>query len=337
MELKYTIVSIFLIILTSCYKVLDVDIPSEEEYVISAFIDIKSDSNIVEFSKLINGIQKPVNGANVYIVNNEGEKLNFDQLVSDEGVYLLKQTITIQDSLKLILEVEQKIFESNWESTEGQVTLGALSFDTHLESFIDDRGKNISEQYIDFLVNVNTSKEQYVYLMYSGIYKIESLPTESKPTTPVCWFYDHPADYLNVQSINGNQTSAVFSTLPLSKYNTYNLFITYYVINTDAYNYWMANQSLRTIEGSIFDPLPSEITGNIKESSSGEHALGYFTLALGSTSQYALTAGDYPIDLRFSKCYRDLINNSSVADICFDCTLINNSDSLRPSEWIDPS
>ena len=193
-----------------------------------------------------------------------------------------------------------------------------------------------SRAYLEIYVTLRQSEPYNVLLDYQGIYKIVSLPVEGRLITPVCWFNDLSVDFLNVHRGAGQSEFLLHRRAALSIFKKYNLIVKVYAVNDAAYAYWLNNQELRQTKGDIFDPVPSEINGNIT-SESGHDVLGYFTLAAGTMKNYPIDGVlDLPIMPPLSECYRKFLDNDEVSNSCFDCRLLNPLDTLPPPQWIEP-
>jgi hypothetical protein len=91
----------------------------------------------------------------------------------------------------------------------------------------------------------------------------------------------------------------------------YSIIVHQQAITEEAYQYWLQLQQTTESLGSLFDPMPSEINGNIYNASNpSEPVLGYFSA--GSTEEHRIfiSSSDLPEHLRFfprSSCEYDSI------------------------------
>jgi len=70
----------------------------------------------------------------------------------------------------------------------------------------------------------------------------------------------------------------------------YSLLVKQYAISKEAYNYWQSLKSSTELTGSIFDPQPSQITGNVHSlSNPGEPVLGFISASYAQESRIFIT------------------------------------------------
>jgi hypothetical protein len=95
-----------------------------------------------------------------------------------------------------------------------------------------------------------------------------------------CWTrVDYPgANVLSDELINGNQiTKRYVLFTPLFTYGPHLIEVSQYSLTRQAYQFWQLYEEQRTRTGSILDPLPAPVEGNVLSRQDGaEAALGYF-------------------------------------------------------------
>jgi hypothetical protein len=125
-------------------------------------------------------------------------------------------------------------------------------------------------------------------------YRWSAYGYSQRPSTGVCCTFGNPCpkcfdfcwmrtDYLgaNVLSdelINGNQITkryVLFS--PLVTYGPHLIEVSQYSLTRQAYQFWQLYEEQRSRTGSVLDPLPAPVEGNVLSQQEGaEAALGYF-------------------------------------------------------------
>jgi len=97
-----------------------------------------------------------------------------------------------------------------------------------------------------------------------------------------------------------NLNQAIISNFPLVYMGqrsekirfTYSILVKQYGITKEAYDYWLQLQNNTESLGTLFDPQPSQLTGNIVSLSGSEPVLGYFT-AESVTEQRIFISSDF--------------------------------------------
>lgn len=81
-------------------------------------------------------------------------------------------------------------------------------------------------------------------------------------------------------------------------YNRYSLLVKQYAISEDYYDFLKTIEATNQTTGSLFDPIPNELFGNIR-SSDGNRApvLGYFAVAGIDTSRFFISREELPVEL----------------------------------------
>ncbi|GAB4034953.1 DUF4249 domain-containing protein [Spirosoma gilvum] len=110
-----------------------------------------------------------------------------------------------------------------------------------------------------------------------------------------CWvpIFGPPTDVLSDALINGNRISnrAVFS-VPIYAVGNYYVQVRQYSITRAAYQYWNLYEQQRSRTGSLFDPQPASIEGNVRSVvDTTKLALGFFG-ASSMSQQRLIIPGD---------------------------------------------
>ena len=104
-----------------------------------------------------------------------------------------------------------------------------------------------------------------------------------------------------------------------------------YAITEDEYEYWLRVRDIVNIDGSLFDPPPGTVTGNLFNANDPEdQILGYFSVAGVSSMRHFTnaTAMGYPVSQR---CYGSPWRPQYPE--CRECTQLVNSSVVRPPYW----
>ncbi|MBK8290705.1 MAG: DUF4249 domain-containing protein [Flammeovirgaceae bacterium] len=185
-----------------------------------------------------------------------------------------------------------------------------------------------------------------------------------------CWTSDRSNDILiaTTQRLNKN----VISEFPLIyKGNTseelryrYSILVNQYAITEDSYNYWQQQKKNTEDLGTLFGPLPTQITGNFKcITDPSEKVVGYFHIGSVSSKRIYISFEDLPsppfYDTGYSSCELNgvllaglqnfsgpftfvggipnpngpgVIGYTYTSQFCADCTLRGGS-TTKPDFW----
>ena len=337
-NMKSLIVLPFLLILVgSCYTVIDEDIGSVNNYIVSATLTDIDTLHTVHISQLDEmGEQSSVTDATVFIEDDQGSVYSFNYFVN--GSYVYQGFFPIDSKYKLTIELEGDIIRSDWQSFASGGEMDSLAFGLSELLFVDDGGQQQSIEQVEFFLNFKTSEKYYALLDYQGIYEIISIPVEGRTEPPpICWITELSFNYLNPLIIQPKGPATVLRTDRLdTKFRKYNLFVEQYVINEQSFLYWDKQNRLRLLAGNIFDPIPFSSDGNLLSERNEQAVLGYFSLARYTRKQYVFGLNDLPFDPGFSNCELDFIADGSATSVCRDCRLLEFSADKPPLNWVEP-
>jgi len=124
-----------------------------------------------------------------------------------------------------------------------------------------------------------------------------------KEDVNLCWRSLKSANILLGSTIKLSQD--VIKDLPLTAvpissnklYIKYSILVKQYGLTQDAFEYWTSLAKTTEGTGSLFDPLPSQITGNIKNTANGQELVfGYFSASVEQKKRVFLTPnlGSFP-------------------------------------------
>ncbi|MEQ8715304.1 MAG: DUF4249 family protein [Cyclobacteriaceae bacterium] len=212
---------------------------------------------------------------------------------------------------------------------------------------INELGNEQNEHFWNVFVETPVGQGDDVFLSWRhrGVYEVETFPEEycdppsvdcnpgiahPREVPPSCCKYCYVTEYgaeFNTSTsadIPGNQIQKQIASIPITYdkvYNYYLLEIYQLSVSQEVYDYLdLLNQQI-TGQGSIFDPTPATIEGNISNSSNGEKALGMFYAAGVTTSQLNLNRSG--ISAQFTP-----------TRFANDCRLVNNSTDEAPDNYI---
>jgi hypothetical protein len=180
---------------------------------------------------------------------------------------------------------------------------------------------------------------------YNSLYKWENrqvIPRELNESLYTCWRTLESTDIIVGSARLLNE--AVISKFPVTvvplqsrKLSVkYSLLVKQQALTEEAYNYWSSLERSTENLGGLFDPLPSEVQGNIHSlSDPGQSVLGYFSGGTTTETRIFFLRSDIPRELRNNYradagCYMDTVPIREVPDLNSFVMLIDAIYGLGP-------
>lgn len=232
----------------------------------------------------------PVSGASVSVYENNGP-LVAQYSETSPGVHNTDAEGIVGKFYYLEVRLpDGSIYQSRPEQILPPVPIQGLTFDVTQETTIEES----SGSYLDlksyfFNVRVQTAdvpnERNYFLWRALGTFEYVTLPVGDAPCTYCyCWAPVYPMlSYIPVMSDRDVQDGILEKKVGAFKYDRNTPFYTkvfQYSLTPEAYRFWNSVSVQQTNVGTIFDPAPEQIFGNIfNTSNSNEVVLGYFTAA----------------------------------------------------------
>jgi hypothetical protein len=222
-----------------------------------------------------------VNGARVIMTDDKGNSTRFRQNIFEPALYQTDANFRckIGDSYSLRIELP-----------DGSVYITKPQLMKEVAPIADiyaDKTKN----FVRFYVNTNDPENTTDFYRWKS-YSISLKTTTGSGTggegtcAASCWTFNREdaANIFSDKYINGKEIkkrlvlySPIDMTAPLSQHYVE---VKQMSISQEAYLFWQQYEEQKTRTGSIFDPLPSTIIGNIvNEKNDKDFALGFFGVA----------------------------------------------------------
>lgn len=343
---------------------------SETHLVIDGFLNIGTDSNYITLTKTRplqdDSPYEKVRYATVSVVSEEGKVYNY--VDRQDGTYVLAPQV-FNENTRYQLRVrtyEGKQYESDFVSVSKTPDIDSVTY------YVDNQLGTV-------VINVNThdpANETWFYRWnYEETYKYSTPHFSSIVWTgsgrnivprneriDLCWKTETSKHILLGSTIK--QTSSSVLSLPVS--NTpistnkflegYSILVRQYGLTHEAFEYWTTLAKTTQGTGSLFDPLPSLVTGNIKcITNQDELVFGYFSAGEEKTKRLFISQrlGNYlvcplPMDTVsiFDPRFPVILESSLLIDftdesqrevyttipICADCRL-KGGNTTKPSFW----
>jgi hypothetical protein len=291
------------------------EINSDEGYlVVDGFLNAGTDTSKIELSHTQNAsatqaIVKEA-GARVTVEEEKGEIFSFAER-ENGSYYLPPQKFNFSGKYRLHIKTAKgQEYQSDYVEVKNTPLIDSI------EGRVDPR-----QDAMVMLVNTHDPASQtqfyrwkfeetweYHTAYYSALEVIRnaSMQNEIVPrydAINICWQTVKSANILLGSTIKLSQDmikDLPLTTVPIASnklYFKYSILIKQYGLSQDAFEYWTSLAKTTEITGSLFDPLPSTITGNIKNISDPQDLVfGYFSAAVEQKKRIFLTPflGTFP-------------------------------------------
>ena len=226
-----------------------------------------------------------VNGARVILTDDKGNSVRFRQNIYEPALYQSDQNYRGEVGRSYSLRIE--LPDGKVYITKPQLMKGVSPINT----VYADKIKNFVRFFVD-TKDPENSIDYYRWKSYSITLKITLGGGAGAACNYSCWAYnrDDGANIFADTYINGKdikkrlvQFSPIDIDAPLARHYVE---VKQMAISKEAYLFWQQYEEQRTRTGSIFDPLPSTIIGNIvNEKNEKDFALGFFGVSGVSTKR----------------------------------------------------
>lgn len=294
--LRYTtnLFLLFILVLSLSTCVDEVQLPSrsvESRLVVEGLITNEKPPYTVKLSftgvynSLIYGQDEiPVNGAEVSITEVGGRTVTLDQDPLTPLYYWMRDSSFVGNTGKSY-QLRVKLIDGTSYVSEPDVLNSVSEIDRiYAEYRSRPEGDFFNPDHYDILLDTKDPSTTGNYYRWSGYGYVPRISTGEPIGMGICCYwcwvptYGATTDVLSDVLINGNSISrrAVLSS-PIYYVGRHYIEIRQYSLTKAAYQFWVNFEEQRKRNGSLFDPLPASIEGNIhREDDPNKLALGYF-------------------------------------------------------------
>jgi len=359
----FVVKSIFLIavaflIINACVVPIDLNFPvSDGKLVVDGYITNVEKRHLVKLSYSSgfndNGIfaPNPVANATVEIVDDSGQSILLAH--ENNGAYftpLFKAEANL--SYKIIVQVDEQVYESTFQRLPNHTEDTKIRYEVTEREVLSTTNLFIkNEKGFGIYVEVDSSDEPVYYHWVQKNYRIfeafrgrqinQAVGAIELPNI-VCYVRNIDRVQLDIFEKLPNNNSAKQNELELDFYlpsdfqfHDFAVEVDQLITNKESFEYW--NDIKRTTEsvGSIFDPAPFSITGNVSNLD-GTATLGFFGVYNESTSRIFYNNCEVPLDFRRDQGECPIANEFEIpTSRCYDCTFATGiwSSTEAPNWW----
>tara|TARA_B100000497_G_C7693391_1_gene422422 strand:- start:1142 stop:2197 length:1056 start_codon:yes stop_codon:yes gene_type:complete len=337
-----------ILFIVSCIDEIDLDINSDKRSVVinGLITDKGGESTInVALSPILgignDNILDPILGAQVVLKNSQNESFNYIESLESPGDYTAFLDIDINESyhIEITLPGGELIVSEPQSIPQKSPEIENLDFDLVAVETISESGNVAERETIELYATTSTLQENtFLRWRVKGEYQfVERAFGLLNPRN--CFITDN-LDFNNIVIAESSDFSdRKITNLPLvstsfnDRFHIVYLFNVFqYSIHPEEYEYWKQVDQLINIDGTLFDPPPGVIFGNLTNTTNPDQTVqGYFSVASESFQRFFAVPSrkGYFID---SECFTR--PGAPNPQRCVDCTTILNSTLERPDYWV---
>jgi len=337
----------FSMIYTACIDEISFDIASEEtSIVVEGLISTELKEYAVRINEStilgigIDNIKRPISGANVEVVDDDGASVTFTESTSEAGTY----TALTQGVVGKSYHVEVTMPNGNFITSAPEEILPPVEIDSIPIRVEEVSGLNASGNseitgFVIAEVNFDFDPNDRPYLRWrtDGEYEFQELaPMLLFPNR--CYVKDfidfNNLALLDASEVEGSEVAnkeVVRTTLNRRLHVIYGFMVTQYRISQREHEYWEQVDQLINIDGTIFDPPPATIVGNLANMNNPDELIqGYFSVVSQDFKRQFIETGDLGF---FVQTDCSSFSSRPGPPECAQCTIIPNSSLTKPPYW----
>jgi len=308
---------------------------------------------------------EPVTQASVFIEGENGDRVQLTE--ENRGEYFTPPDFagTVGVAYTLQIQTSENVsYRSEPEMMRPVAEIDTVFAEIEGKKYISNIGTLLDEHGLQFYLNTGTGlpESNFYRWEWEDTYEIKH-PLDSIPET----LAPPPTDLLCYQSSRGFQPLLLASSQNFTQdriirqpinfvskrtyklQRRYSLLVKQYSLTERAFNFWSDIEEQRNISGSLLDPPPTRIFGNIvRDDDPDETVLGYFQVSAVTKKRIFIERDDVPVEpggpvQAFSICADENENEFPVrgADdpnagpplFCYDCRFLPGVTTERPSFW----
>lgn len=320
-------------VFNSCVERFEIDLPQKEDvFLVEAALLDDDRYQYVKLSKTAQSNEKiPMEGATVFVEDSEGEFHYF--LETDLGVYQPETSLTVSEgeSYKLHATLNDEIkIESEWETVPREVGIAEAFWTQETKTFFNQFGFPLRRTGFDFKVTTTDLPENEVFLRY----QYETTHINEAPFPPPlctscinCYIRTVPSNFINQVTVKGTAAkplighSVQFVELDVRFSFRFTMLIQQITYTENAHEFYAAIAQQRNLQGSIFDPPPALIRGNVFVPGDDDVTVyGLFEVGRITEAPVSVLRSDFENEIitYWDRCISQFRNNR-IEPSCEDC------------------
>lgn len=280
-----------LLLLVSCVDSFRLDVDgSSGLLVVEGLISDEETTHTVKLSRsvsfsntgIVSTYSVPEQNAVVKVSDDLGNEFEF--IEDAAGTYKTVGTIKgeVGRSYRLsVITSDGEQYESEAELMPGVPEINSLTYEYSEREYESESSGNILTSYgFDIHVVVNDPPGVDNFYKWKSIATIEYSSVTELPDQATCWYDITPLESGVVVFADnyseGKEFRELVAVAPYERITNIKVLVSQFSLSEPAYNFWQLISQQQNNTGSIFDPAPVGIKGNIKNVNSDEVVLGFF-------------------------------------------------------------
>ena len=232
-------------------------------------------------------------------------------------------------SEKVALKVSPQIDSITWKTVEDGIE---LYVDTH------DNDNNTRYYRWEF-------DETWAYnSAYQSLYEFSGEKVVERSDNIYNCYQNFSSSNILIKSTSRFTEDAVrnfqFNSIPKGSqrlFIRYSILVKQYALTLDAFNFWELLKKNTESLGGLFDPLPSQLRGNIQNNNNeGEVVLGYFSASKTVEKRIFISLQDLPDGYKFTDLYPLCVKDTAFLDEFGHLPAVNKAADLLISGYYNP-
>jgi len=286
-------------------------------------------------------ILDPVSGAKVQLLDGDGGTYPYLEDEEKLGTYRLENFKALRGKSYFIDVVlsDGKHYQSQPAQLQSSSRIDNVEYEIREITARNNIGELVTERRIFTKIDTDFSqadKPPFLRWRVSGEYQLQE--QSRMDLNPMRCYVKVDLDVNNIQILDASQLSGgqIFDQIiSEAKYDfryadQFCYHISQFSISEAEYNYWTNIKEVIDIDGSLFDPPPGTVIGNIRNVDDPDDiAVGYFSVASVYFVRNFINSNELDVFVR-AKCAGF---NRTPPFGCVDCLDVNNSTLIKPSYW----
>ncbi len=287
-------------------------------------------------------ILEPIEGCQVNLMDNTGRAIAFIESTEERGTYernLVGLDLDKSYHIEVVLPDGDVIVSEPQSLPSAFVPIESVDWDVIDVEFINETGNVATRPFVEIYVNsAPIENDGFVRWRVDGEYDI--VERAFGLLNPRHCYVKQSIDINNLlisdtrDFVEGSIIREPLSRLPMdSRFNILYLFsVSQFSLSEEEFNYWSQIDKLIGVEGTLFDPPPGVISGNLTNTTDPSKLVqGYFSVARLSFVRRFVNIAERGFFADTDCLTRPNANNPPQ---CLDCTTLPNSTLVRPPYWL---
>ncbi|MEM8967109.1 MAG: DUF4249 domain-containing protein [Bacteroidota bacterium] len=355
------------LLLTTCIDPFDIGdvVDGQSRLVVDGLLTNEAKAHRVRLTYSSPSLQafdsEPVTNADVFVEDENGNRVQF--IEEGEGNYFTPPDFagTIGAAYTLHIRTAENIsYRSSPEIMRSVAEIDSIYAEPASRTYLTSVGTLLDEWGLEFYVNTGTGLPESNFYRWEWEETYEFVAPLTRPNQiiqPICFQSGRSFGRLLISSSQDftqdrieRQPLTFVSKRTYKLQRRYSLLVRQFSLTEQAFNFWNDIEEQRDSDGSLFDPPPSRILGNIvREDDPDDAVLGFFQVSAVTEKRFFINRTEVPTEpggpvRGFGSCVESpeppTGGGESPGDppdgppeFCYDCTLLLGTTTERPSFW----